>query len=383
MKSIRRNAGGDAARNKDPDLDFDCVFPSPNEILEPVTQLQTEFETTLQVSLLHGALPADVESARWDLYDNVYASAAYSRVFAAMPEAAVESLVIENTVGITAVLNLVRQGRQVRVLNRCLNLPSNVVSAATRWLFEESPRTSRVCFEGNLADHSVGSTPALCKRFVVSEDYILTLPDTADLYLRMLGAKTRQHLRAYERKFQSLHPEARFSVTSRAAITREQVARVVRLNRLRMSAKGVRPGIDKSYEAKLHTLCTSHGRLFSIQLGARTVAGAICTEYGTGIALHVIAHDPDYDHLNLGHVCLYRAILFAIDSDFSTFHFLWGDSDYKTRFGAKRIELWKEIFYRDRGAQVLDFGHRAEAVRMMIRSAVRRARGVRRRIAAH
>lgn len=337
---------------------------------------------TTAIFFFRGPLPARAEAAKGALYDNVYASAAYARVFAAIPEAAAQSLVIENTLGITAVLDLVRQGREVRILNRCLHLPSHTVLAAARWLFDESPRTSRVCFEGNLARDFAESTPALCRRSVVSEDYILSLPDTADIYHRMLGAKTRQHLRAYDRKFSNLHPEARFSVTSRAAITRELLARVVGLNRLRMSAKGIGSAIDQSYEAKLHALCASHGRLFSIQLGSRTVAGAICTEYGRGLALHVIAHDPDYDHLNLGHVCLYRAILFAIDSDFSTFHFLWGDSEYKTRFGAKKVDLWKEIFYRDRSAQVLDFGHRAEAFQMMIRKVARRARSMRKRIAA-
>ncbi len=71
--------------------------------------------------------------------------------------------------------------------------------------------------------------------------------------------------------------------------------------------------------------------------------------------LIVIAHDPQYDWLNLGSVCLWKTIEHVIGLGHTTFHLMWGESFYKEQFGGAREPLYRVSYTSKLSAAAL--GH--------------------------
>jgi hypothetical protein len=66
----------------------------------------------------------------------------------------------------------------------------------------------------------------------------------------------------------------------------------------------------------------------------------------------VIAHDPKFNHVRLGLLCLLRTVEQAIASGAARFNLLWGVGDYKLLFGGTVVALRARRYYRSVAAQV-------------------------------
>jgi hypothetical protein len=159
------------------------------------------------------------------------------------------------------------------------------------------------------------------------------------------------------------------------------VAAVVRLNHLRMSSKGRISGMDEPYISSLTTLSRSHGVACIATEGSTIVAGTLCTQVGNGWTLHVIAHDPRFNHVRLGLLCLLKTVEEAIGSGAVRFNFLWGASDYKVLFGGKVVALRARRYYRHAGSKLLAFDDLRDYAIQVIRRRLSLWRRARRRTA--
>src|SRR5580658_8984999 len=182
---------------------------------------------------------------------------------------------------------------------------------------------------------------------------VLELPLEFSAYLERFGPATRKNLRCCARRLEREAPAFKFRMCQREQIDGSVVAGLVRLNHERMASKGTISGIDDAYQARLTALCRSHGIACIATDGATIVGGTLCTQVAGGWTLHVIAHDPKFNHVRLGLLCLLRAVEEAIACGAARFNFLWGLGDYKLLFGGTVSALRARRYYRDSGTRLL------------------------------
>jgi CelD/BcsL family acetyltransferase involved in cellulose biosynthesis len=255
---------------------------------------------------------------------------------------------------LSAAVSYVQQGSTLRVVNRLLDLPADAVDECVTRMFDACPAARRIVIEAMYTSGAAdGDNRFPCRVWRAAEDFELTLPRSFDEYCTVFGAKTRKNLRYCERRFEREHPAAEVVVLEGDAIDASTVDAIVRLNHLRMESKGRESGLDSDYARKLLALLRSCGVACVAREGGEVLGGTLCTRVGSGWSLQVIAHDPRFNQVRLGLLCLLRTIEAAIASGAGKFHFLWGEAEYKALFGARMRPLWTHCYYRSSIGRVL------------------------------
>lgn len=173
----------------------------------------------------------------------------------------------------------------------------------------------------------------------------LTLPENIDLYKASLGKKTRMHLGQYLRHVEKevLEQGGGYFIENFSNDNKQIFDNIVALNKERASSKGLQTG---NYNSSLWDKLKDKGVLIYLMIGNRIIAGTIGSIFNNQFNLFVIAHSNDYGKLNPGNTILYKTIEYAINKKIKYFNFLWGNCEYKSRFGAQEIKIYNYIIYR-------------------------------------
>lgn len=239
------------------------------------------------------------------------------------------------------------------VLSTCVRNIYLTQGLAT-YIFETFPDISKIIFRKTY-DGEFSAKYAMCEGEL--DDHILDLRETTDIedYLSHLGKKTRQHLRYYKRNFNSLCETAGNVFESKLLIPHkiteefeDVCAKIYELNNDRCLSKGFASGTDK----RLINVCAACGGVIYYLLNGSVIAGTMFSIYEDNLYLHIVAHDNMYSDYNIGNLVLLDTIEYAIAHGLSEFHFLWGECEYKKRFGAKKYDLFDIAVYRS-GLQYL------------------------------
>jgi hypothetical protein len=272
------------------------------------------------------------------------------------------------------------RGKTLVVVNRLIRLPDDVLAVCAAKMLSHHPSMRSVEF-GELYN-GTGTAPDGQVRsytWATIDCAEAELPRSYAEYLQIFGSSTRKNLRYCARRLERESPSVAFRIVQGAEFTDDTVAAVVQLNRLRMASKGKASGMNEVYAARLAALSRSHGVGCIATEGTRIVAGTLCTRVGSGWTLHVIAHDPKFNHVRLGLLCLLKSVEEAIGSGATRFNFLWGASDYKILFGGKIRTLRARRYYRNMNSQLLAFADiRDRAVQTLARHLVLWRRAYRR-----
>jgi Acetyltransferase (GNAT) domain len=179
-----------------------------------------------------------------------------------------------------------------------------------------------------------------------TEDYCIQLPSSSSEYLQTLGSSTRKHLPYYVRRL-SKEWDARwdFEENTGSSITHESYERLFELNRLRMDQKGHRTAWTEDLRRQRWTLVQESGLLCSLRFGGEIVAGTLSFLHQHEAYLIVLAHDPQFDRLNLGNVSLWLTIQYLIRSGYDRYHLMWGRSSYKEQLGGKIQPLFDMMLF--------------------------------------
>ena len=161
---------------------------------------------------------------------------------------------------------------------------------------------------------------------------------------------------------------------SKEEITEELFGAVVQFNSLRLSEKGKRTLWHEAMTQQRCQLARRTGLLCGIRLNGKFVSGAVSYLYGQDAYYALIGHDPEYDYWNLGNLTTWLTMQKCVDSGVRRFHFLWGVSEYKLRFGGEIKPLYTISVYRNYPVRVIssliDF---APACKDAIRRTARKA----------
>lgn len=165
-------------------------------------------------------------------------------------------------------------------------------------------------------------------------DYLLQLPGDLESYDRQRDKEFITRLKYKVRRFFRQFPEADFRIFEGQDISEDIVHKIVELNRERTARKGGQRCIDASYEARILQLAQRQGVAGVLFNNREVCAGTILYRWGDSVILEVVAHSHLYDKHSPGLICIYLGIGHFIRTGIRSYHFLWGDSDYKTEFGA-------------------------------------------------
>jgi hypothetical protein len=178
-----------------------------------------------------------------------------------------------------------------------------------------------------------------------AEDYRIDLPETPEAYLQGLGKQTRKHLPYYLRRLQR-EWAGRFAIEvgSGSLISHEGYLELLKLNQLRMRTKRRQSLWNHEVADRRWRIVQQSGLLVSLKLGEQLSCGTLSFLQGREAYLCVIAHDPRYDRLNLGNVCLWLTIEHLIRLGYTAFHLLWGASFYKAQFGGQIQPIYRVTY---------------------------------------
>ena len=179
-----------------------------------------------------------------------------------------------------------------------------------------------------------------------TEDHCIELPKGPSEYLQTLGSSTRKHLPYYVRRL-SKEWDSRwgFEENTGSNITYESYERLFELNRLRMDQKGRRTAWTEALRKQRWRLVQESGLLCSLRLGDEIVAGTLSFLHQEEAYLIVLAHDPQFDRLNLGNISLWLTIQYLIRSGYNRYHLMWGRSSYKQQLGGKIQPLFDMLLF--------------------------------------
>ena len=186
------------------------------------------------------------------------------------------------------------------------------------------------------------------------EDVMVAMPATREQLLASLGSNKRQQIGKYKRRLQKEWPSGIEWVSlSKSEITEAMFRAVVQFNSLRLSAKGRRTLWREAMITQRWELATNTGLLCGVRLDGKFVSGAVSYLYGQDAYYVLIGHDPEYDYWNLGNLTTWLTMEKCLERGIRRFHFLWGLSEYKQRFGGEARPLYTLSVYRNYPAKIL------------------------------
>jgi hypothetical protein len=292
-------------------------------------------------------IPDFVEAELDRLYGSIYANLGQYRIYAdRASDACVHTYVVCDRWCILALLLFRIDDGVVRVLNEVIHIDSGEITRFAAWVFAHFEEARVVTLRAVHTDRV--SFPFRAQRYNHLEDIVLQLPGTVEDYRHALGKSTRRNLRRYGERFQQDFPAMRLQVLQATQASDETVRAIVALNWSRMAGKNRRSNLNESAVEKLTRLVQQCGLLCVVTIGDRVCAGAISFRARDNYFLSVLAHDPDFDAYSLGMLCCYQIIGECIERGGQSFHFLWGEYDYKYQFRGVRTELDNLVLYRSR-----------------------------------
>lgn len=243
--------------------------------------------------------------------------------------------------------NYVIEKGEMCILSTCMKNIC-ITEAFSAYIFNTFTGVNRVTFK-NIFVPKLSARNALCKKSLDDNILDLAVFDNIEDYQSHLGKKTRQHLKNYRRRFHDLCEAENNAFELKVLIPQKEseefanyCGRIYDLNSERCLSKGFSSGTDKRWI----DVCARCGGAICYVLNNSVVAGTMFSLYNNNLYLHVIAHDNMYSSYNVGNLVLLDTIEYALEHRISEFHFLWGECDYKIRFGAEKYDLLDVTVYK-------------------------------------
>lgn len=300
--------------------------------------------TDITVECHDGQIPQWVEAELDRLYGNIYCSLAHFRLCGGL-EGAYTYAARRHPGGEIIALFLFRlEHSRVVVLNEGMTLESEEVERFTAYILGRFPSVGVIEFRAVHA--SAGHIARPVQRFYQTEDFVLTLPQSTDAYLSMLGSATRKNVKKYLSRWQRDFPDCEHQVYEKSHITESDLREVVEFNHRRMAAKNKVSAIDEAEIQSMLRLAHETGYLCVTRVRGRICAGSLLYRFGDHYVSRITAHDSRFDDYRLGTLACYRAVCEAIQRGGRHFHFMWGRYAYKAALGGELVELDHIAIYR-------------------------------------
>ena len=173
------------------------------------------------------------------------------------------------------------------------------------------------------------------------EDFIIELPSSVEEYFNSLGSRTRRNLRKYRRDFDhDLKGHINLVTRIKDQISLQNISALVELNHKRVEGKGGKSLWDQELIKKRLKLAVHCGFFCGFELDGQLIGGTLSFIHGDESYGVLLGHDPVFNHLNLGTLCIFETVNHLIGMGQKRAHFQWGKSWFKTQFGGHEYPLF-------------------------------------------
>lgn len=291
-------------------------------------------------------IPLEHESFLLQRYDSFKTTCRYMEAY--YPTCDIHHLLVYEDDVLRDILIYANRGKIADCFNLLIEIDQDIISLFTKHIFETYPQIEQVKIQASYSQYSID------KSYLFSNfnDYVLALPATIEEYFAALGSNTRRHIRSYKVKFLKEYPHAEFLTVRGKDIQLEMVETIFKYNRERMLHKGILPGLDNIEMNKVFEYAKHYGCVYCIKLDGKFVAGSIFLNLNKRTFGLLTSYDSYYSKFNVGQMCIVYSIQCSIENGFSSYHFLWGDNEYKTKLLAKPSPLYSYCIHR---AYTVDF----------------------------
>ena len=288
----------------------------------------------------HEGLPLEYESFLIEKYDSFITTCKYIEINYSTYD--INHILICEDGTLSDLLVFGNQGNTCVCFNSLTRIDQTVIKGFSKKVFELFPGIVKIEIRASYIEY------ALEKSFLNfnDNDQILDLPSTVDEYYKELGSSTRQRIRNRKGRLSKDFPDIQFTAKYGEDIDELIVDQIIELNCVRMKSKGSIPGIAKEDRKKIYDYSKVYGCVVYIEIDGKLVAGCISTILNKSVFMHVFSHDNDFSKYNLGEVCMFYLIQTSIENEMSTFHFLWGRTEFKKRLLGQNNELYFYYIFR-------------------------------------
>jgi hypothetical protein len=297
------------------------------------------------ISLYENTVPPFVESELERLYRNTFSTLSHFRVYGDITDDTSTYVVRENGTAIAVLLFRLSQNR-VQVLNEQINVDAREIERFTNYIFATFRSVNVISFHAIRTKLQRLALPY--QRFSMSDDIVVTLPDTPNEYLASLGKATRKNVKHHMSRLKRDFPSLRFDVYLTNEISEQHIRDIIELNRARMARKSKASTINRDEEGRIIELAKRCGLVSVMTLEGNVCAGAVCLRVGENYFSVVSGHSFRFDNYRLGMLCFYRTICESIKRGGKEFHFLWGRYEYKYALSGIQYNLDDVVIYRSR-----------------------------------
>jgi len=237
---------------------------------------------------------------------------------------------------------------RVLVATEMFHLDQTVADTFCRALFDRYHQVHAVHF--NAVSLPRALTGWSLQYYPFSENYVISLPNTIDRYLHVLGKSTRKTLRGYGNRLQRDLPEFIWEVHQADGLRSDQLRVLIRqfqrFKRDSMAARGKRAELSRRDMAHMLILCRRSGLVGIARIGDQICGGSLACLIGDNYVMLFSASDPALASYRLGILCCFWVVCDCIRAGGRECHLLWGRYQYKTQLLGEPRPLLRLVIYR-------------------------------------
>ncbi|SNS54686.1 Acetyltransferase (GNAT) domain-containing protein [Noviherbaspirillum humi] len=349
---------------KSPDIEIGLLEPEAPAVKDPATPVIHDYD---------GQVP-DFTGPEIDrVHDHLVPSLRNYRIADEVPGAS--TFVVREQGRITDIFLYRREGRVVTVLSEFIRIDADSVRRFAQHVFATYPGVGKIVYRKANAGAMAGELPRVLPypyaSVPVTEDIVVSLPDSIDAYHGRLGKNMRRNIKRYHATLGEKFPSYTYDVYLADRIAESDLRDIIALNRTRMAGKRIVSRIDEDETRWIVSMAKQCGIVGVARIDGKVCAGAIGFRIRDNYFMHVIAHDPAYNDYSLGILCYYFTICEGIKRGGRHFHLMSGRYEYKFRLGGELRDISRLELYRNRLHWLLDGRHLA---RQALQNRVRDAR---------
>ena len=217
-------------------------------------------------------------------------------------------------------------------------------------IFNKYPQYNKIKFDKLIIENNtIKSTifnayHLICNVNEISNN-LLKLPLSLEDYLKSLGKKTRQHLKWYQRQIEKDFSNYVYVIENNENCKIQTLNEIMCLLHKRRKNRGL-----EVYSDLKEFFPNFDGYIVNcyLTINGKIVAGTISTVFNGALNLHYITHDDNYSSYNIGNLILLKTIEYAISQKIKIFNLLWGNLEYKKRFGCVEQKLYDLTIYKNK-----------------------------------
>ncbi len=296
----------------------------------------------MSITCFDNEIPSFIEPAMNSLYGSLFSSMARFRVYGGAENAS--TYVARRNQDIVAIFLFRLEDRRVRVLNEGMSIDDAAVNCFADYVFGRFKTVNLISF--NAVESTINRLRYPYQQFNCTEDSVVTLPNTPEGYLNLLGKSTRRNLKQYTNRLKRHYPSFNYCVYEGAQVDEKFVRSIIRFNRMRFANKNKMSAITDAEEERILRMVRDCG-----MVGVATIDGVICAgsiTYCVGDHYYswLKAHDPAYDDYRFGVIISFLMISECIARGGKTFHFMWGRQPQKAQLHGEHRDRAHVTIYR-------------------------------------